>query len=337
MLKVVGLRKRYGEVVALDGVDLTIERGEVLGLLGANGAGKTTLISIIAGLRRPDGGTVYIDGVDAIADVAGARHKLGLAPQELGIYPVLTVRLNLRFFSELARVPKSQIDERVDLTAAALGLTPLLDKRAANLSGGEKRRLHTALAIVHRPPLLLLDEPTVGADVTSRVNLLQLVKQLAHEGSAVCYTTHYLTEIEELDARVAILSRGRILTEGSVTDLASSHDSQSVTFRFAVAAPPAIADHPRARPVGPSAVAIDTDEPSVVLRDLLNSLSAQAIEELVSVEIGRASLESVYLALTGETLPAPPGDPADRPKNAASRARPEVQSAQSEGGADGTA
>jgi ABC-2 type transport system ATP-binding protein len=200
MLEIQGLRKSYGTRLALAGVDLDIGAGEIVGLLGPNGAGKTTLVSILAGLIQPDAGGVLIGSIDAIAHPHQARRLLGLAPQETGIYPTLTCRDNLKFFAELAGLRRRQLESAVDTVAAALQLTELLERRAQYLSGGERRRLHTAIALVNRPPLVLLDEPTTGADVQTRAQLLQLVGELAAEGSAILYSTHYLTEIEQLGA-----------------------------------------------------------------------------------------------------------------------------------------
>ena len=208
MLEITGLRKAYGDHEVLRGVDLEASAGEIVGLLGPNGAGKTTLVSIVAGLRRADAGTVTVDGIDALAHPERAREVLGLAPQELGIYPVLSVERNLRFFAELSGLTGRRLRERVIEVADALDLTKLLGQRASTLSGGQKRRLHTAMALVHEPKVLFLDEPTVGADVRTRNRILQVVRLRAEAGCAVVYTSHYLTEIEDLAATVAVLEAG---------------------------------------------------------------------------------------------------------------------------------
>jgi len=168
-LEVAGLRKSYGVTVALDGVDLVVEPGSIVGLLGRNGAGKTTLVSVIAGLLRADAGTVRVAGIDVVRDARRARACIGLAPQETGVYLPLSVRDNLRFFGGLSDLRGRVLRTRIDDVASALLLEPLLDRRARDLSGGERRRLHTAIALLHRPRLVLLDEPTTGcrrADAT---------------------------------------------------------------------------------------------------------------------------------------------------------------------------
>jgi ABC-2 type transport system ATP-binding protein len=223
MLVAHGVRKRYGDTVALDGVDLVVEGGTILGLLGPNGAGKTSLVSIVAGLRRPDAGTVHVAGIDVARDPQRAQASIGYAPQETGVYPTLTVRDNLRFFAGLTGLRRTDLRERVDEVGAALGLTDLFERRASEISGGERRRLHTAIALVHRPALVLLDEPTTGADVRTRTEILDLVRSLAAAGSAVVYSTHYLHEIEELGATVAFIDRGRIVASGALDDLVSRY------------------------------------------------------------------------------------------------------------------
>jgi ABC-2 type transport system ATP-binding protein len=209
VLEVRGLTKTFGRMVALDGVNLEIQRGEICALLGQNGAGKTTLTSIVAGLRRPDSGNVLVGGIDVVAKPKEASRLIGLVPQEVGVYPTLTVREGMRFFGELADLRGRTLSARIEEVAEALDLTDLLGRTAGRLSGGEKRRVHTAMALVHRPALLLLDEPTAGVDVQTRIRLLNAVRALATDfDTAVCYTTHYLAEVETLRASVAILDDG---------------------------------------------------------------------------------------------------------------------------------
>jgi ABC-2 type transport system ATP-binding protein len=219
VLSIVGLTKAYGDRPVLQGVDLEIAPGEVLALLGPNGAGKTTLASIVAGLRRADGGTVRVSGVDALRHPRRARTLLGFAPQELGIYPSLPARVSLEFVGQLYGLRGRRLTQRIGEVAEALDLADLLERRAGVLSGGQQRRLHTAMALLHRPRVLFLDEPTVGADVQSRQRLLAVVRGLAEDGCAVCYATHYLSEVEELDAVVAVLEDGRILAREPVNRL----------------------------------------------------------------------------------------------------------------------
>lgn len=214
-----GVRKRFGDLVALDGFDLRIAAGEIVGLVGHNGAGKTTFVEVVAGLTRPDAGTVLVDGLDVAARTGSVRRRVGLAPQEIGLYPPLTVRENLRLFAGLAGLRGRRRRAAIAETSAALGLCSVLDRQVGHLSGGQRRRAQAATALVHRPRLLLLDEPTAGADPATRGALLQLVRRCAEEGTAVCYTTHYLPELADLEATIAVAARGRIIARGTQAEL----------------------------------------------------------------------------------------------------------------------
>jgi ABC-2 type transport system ATP-binding protein len=295
-LEVRGVEKSYGTTPALAGVDLTVEPGTIVGLLGPNGAGKSTLVSIVAGLRRPDAGSVHVGGIDVARDPKGAQRLIGLAPQDTGVYLLLSVRDNLRFFGGLAGLRGTVLQERVDEVAASLGLTELLGRLASQVSGGERRRLHAGMALMHHPRLVLLDEPTVGADVRTRQEILELVRRLAREGSAVVYSTHYLTEIEELDARVELVDRGRIVARGALDELIREHGTSALVLTFEHDAP-ATARLDGALVEGAS-VRIQTPDPARTAAELLPRLGADA-EHLLTIEVERPSLESVFLAVTG--------------------------------------
>jgi ABC-2 type transport system ATP-binding protein len=296
MLQVEDLHKAYGPTPALRGVDLTVRAGEILALLGPNGAGKTSLVSIVAGLRRPDRGRVLVGGVDVVRSPQRARQLVGLAPQDTGVYPTLTVLDNLRYFGELAGMRRAEARARAVAVGGALGLDELLGRRAAQLSGGERRRLHTAIALVHRPALVLLDEPTTGADVRTRAQILELVRGVAAAGSSVVYSTHYLHEVEELDPDVAFIDHGRIVAWGTPAELVAAHGSASLELTFDGPVP-AVARLDRAVVDG-AKVRIPAEDPGAVAARLLPQLGAGA-SSLRSVEIVRPSLESVFLAVTG--------------------------------------
>ncbi|WP_460806293.1 ABC transporter ATP-binding protein [Micromonospora zhanjiangensis] len=302
MLEIEGVSKKYGDHEVLIGVDLVVQPGQILGLLGANGAGKTTLVSIAAGLRTADAGRVRIAGVDAVSNPREAQSHMGIAPQELGIYPTLTVADNLGLFARLAGMKGPAVRQRVEQVAELLGLTEKLKKQAVTLSGGQKRRLHTGMAILHRPDVLFLDEPTVGADVQSRAGILAVVRELAQQGSAVVYTTHYMTELEQLDADIAVLQRGRIVASGTIDELVARHSSSKVVLKFDRSAPHladgdwtvdgnTLVSHAAATDLGPSLVGA------------LTSLGPAAAD-LTGVELRRASLENAFVAITGDTIEA---------------------------------
>ena len=295
MLEIRDLRKTYGDRAALRGVDLDVARGEVVGLLGPNGAGKTTLVSIVAGLRSADGGSVRVDGVDALANPARVHRALGLAPQELGIYPVLTVAQNLELFARLADLRGRELRTRVADIADALALAPLLGRRAGTLSGGEKRRLHTAMALVHRPRLVFLDEPTAGADVQTRSAILDVVRGLVAEGCAVVYTSHYLNEVEDLGADVAVLEAGRIVASGPLGALVARYGNPALRLVFDGPAPQDML--PDFTVDGPVAT-LRTADPTAAAAACLTRLNG-AGSRLRSLDVVRPSLEAAYLALTG--------------------------------------
>jgi ABC-2 type transport system ATP-binding protein len=297
VLKVRDVHKSYGPVKALNGVDLDVERGEIVALLGPNGAGKSTLVSVIAGLCQPDRGGVWLNEIDAGAHPDLARRQLGLAPQETGIYPTLSVLDNLRFFGELAGLRKRGLKRRIDEVAAAFSLDDLLDRRARKLSGGEARRLHTAMIVLHRPPLLLLDEVTTGVDVQSRNQLLSLVGSLADQGSAVVYSTHYLHEIEVLGAqRVAILLEGRVVTAGSIPDLIGAFGGSFVELKFEQA-PTGLDLPPGTVVVAKNVLRVPADDsPAITAADLVGRLDRSAAT-LQEIRLLQPSLESVFLSV----------------------------------------
>ena len=224
-LQLTGVVKRYrgNARPALDGVDLDLAAGAVLALLGPNGAGKSTLVSLATGLSRPDGGSVRVLGCDPAARTGATRRLIGVAPQEIGVYPQLTVTTNLRAFGELYGLAPRAARARAAELLEPFALTELADRPAGRLSGGEQRRLHAAIALVNRPRLVIFDEPTAGADPSTREHILQAVRDLAREGTAVVYTTHYLPEVERLDADVALLEHGRVIARGCVAELIACH------------------------------------------------------------------------------------------------------------------
>jgi ABC-2 type transport system ATP-binding protein len=293
MLEIKGLTKAYADKEVLRGVDLEARAGEIVGLLGPNGAGKTTLVSIVAGLRRSNAGSVAVDGIDALAHPERARAVLGLAPQDLGIYPVLSVERNLTFFAELAGLGGKALRDRVLDVADALDLTKIRGQRAGTLSGGQKRRLHTAMALVNEPRVLFLDEPTVGADVRSRNQILEVVRQRAARGCAIVYTSHYLTEIEALGATVAVLEEGQIVARGDLNDLVAQYGSPAVRLTFEGPAPVLAGFE-----IAGSVATLRTSDPAQAAAEILARLNGST-ERLRGVDIVRPSLEAAYLALTG--------------------------------------
>ena len=214
-----GLRKSFGDREAVADVGFEIARGETYGLLGPNGAGKTTTISMLCGLLVPDGGAVSVAGHPMAPEAVAAKAAVGLVPQDVALYEDLTARENLRFFGRLQGLDKGELNRRVDEVLDVVGLAERADDRVGDYSGGMKRRANIAAGLLHRPQLLVLDEPTVGVDPQSRNAILESVEALGAEGLSVLYTTHYMEEAERLCHRVGIIDEGRLVAEGTRRDL----------------------------------------------------------------------------------------------------------------------
>jgi ABC-2 type transport system ATP-binding protein len=275
------VRKSYGALRALDGVSLAVAAGEFFGLLGPNGAGKTTLISVIAGLARADAGRVAVMGADVVADYRRARRMLGVVPQELVFDPFFTVRETLRIQSGYFGIRGN--DAWIDEVMHHLDLTAKADTNMRALSGGMKRRVLVAQALVHKPPVIVLDEPTAGVDVELRQGLWQFVRRLNQEGHTVVLTTHYLEEAELYCSRIAMLKAGRIVALDSTPNLLASFSGSRAT----------------ARVIAQDGSRITLELASFAdLEPQLARLRASGVE-IADIELERPDLEDVFLHLTG--------------------------------------
>jgi ABC-2 type transport system ATP-binding protein len=269
LLVVTDLVKRYGAVQALDGFSLNVAAGEIVGLVGHNGAGKTTFVEIVSGLVRPDSGQVTIDGRPPSA----TRGQVGVAPQHIALYPSVTVREHLELFGRLAGLRPVALRSAIDDLAGILRLSEILDRRAGQLSGGQQRRTQAA------PALLLLDEPTAGADLETRQAMLDVVKQRAGEGAAVVYTTHYLPELTELQATIAVAQNGRVIARGTYEELAKDLPGEvRVTLE------------------DEEEISVSTTTPTATLIELLGRLDQQD-RAVSSVDVRHPSLDDLYRSL----------------------------------------
>ena len=307
MLEATGLKKSFGDIHAVQGVSFHIGSGETYGLLGPNGAGKTTSISMVSGLLQRDGGEVLLDGESMTTTSLGPKQNIGLVPQDLAIYPDLTARENLRFFGHLYSMPKVELTKRIDEVLEVVGLADRADDRSSEYSGGMKRRLNIGIGLLHRPKLLVLDEPTVGVDPQSRNAILESVEHLSSEGMAVLYTTHYMEEAERLCNRVGIIDQGEIKAEGTRRELVELVGQQDRIRITATGVQESALDELRrlngVHSVSPSDGSLEllVADAGAVLPEAMRVLGSQHAG-VSSVSVEEPDLEAVFLHLTGKAL-----------------------------------
>jgi ABC-2 type transport system ATP-binding protein len=305
LLDVIDVHKRYGPIVALDRVSFHVADGEMFGLLGPNGAGKTTLLSIISGLLQATSGAVRFLDPGLPPSDANVRRAIGIVPQELAIYLELSARENLRFFGELYGLRGSELRQRVDEVLTAVGLTERADGRADSFSGGMKRRLNLGIALMHRPRLLLLDEPTVGVDPQSRNHIFEEVRRLNGAGVTVLYTSHYMEEVQALCTRVGIIDRGRLVACETLPNLLRR--VRSVIRCRVVTIPPVLRERVKALPdvrvteSGGTLLELECGDVQAVLPRLLAALN-ESQAELQGLETAEPNLERVFFDLTKTAL-----------------------------------
>jgi ABC-2 type transport system ATP-binding protein len=297
-LEVASLVKRFGQVKAVDGISLELRGGECLGLLGPNGAGKSTLIRSIVGRVIPDAGRVSVFGFPA--NTSEARSALGWVPQELAIYPRLTCKENLAAFGRCHGLSGGKLAESVAWCLDWAALADRAGELAKNLSGGMKRRLNMAAGIIHRPRVVLMDEPTVGVDPQSRNRIFEMIEVLRGAGAAIIYTTHYMEEAERLCDRVAIIDHGRIIAQGGHEELVQSSFAQRSQVLAHFAGDPGVVDSWVEQHAGRllDGAAEFTIEDSTLIAGLLDDAARSGLK-LLDVTLRRPNLESVFLHLTG--------------------------------------
>jgi ABC-2 type transport system ATP-binding protein len=304
MIEVASLRKSYGSLLAVGGVSFEIRRGETFGLLGPNGAGKSTTIHIMAGLLRPDEGRVTINGA-ADPTREEVRRQIGVAPQAIALYEELTAEENLRFFGKLYGLGGARLSERVGWVLDFAGLADRKGDRLKGYSGGMKRRLNLAAALIHDPPVLFLDEPTAGVDPQSRNHIFDNIEKLSKEGRTILYTTHYMEEAQRLCQRVAVMDHGKVLALDSVETLIERYGGRTVVE--AELKDGGTTDQRRqllAAVLGETAfvlddrrLRLDTDRPW----ELVAKLGASGVD-ITTLRVDQPDLETVFLALTGRRL-----------------------------------
>lgn len=219
MIEVRGLRKHFGEIAAVDGIDFTAPNGAVTGLLGPNGAGKTTTLRMMSGLMKPDGGQILVDGIDVVADLAGAQGRMGILPDAQGLYPRLTGREHLRYFGQLQGLSGPALEGRIGELVELLDMGGIADRRSQGFSHGERVKVSLGRALIHDPRTMILDEPTNGLDVQSTRALRGLIRRLREEGRCVLFSSHIMQEVSALCDRIVIIAAGRVAAEGTPEEL----------------------------------------------------------------------------------------------------------------------
>jgi len=308
MLQARGLRKRYGERTALADISFDVRAGEVLGLLGPNGAGKSTTVGIISGLTPADAGSVTINGAVLAGNERAFKRRIGLVPQDLALFEDLPALANIELFGALYDMPHPTLKARAADVLAMVGLADRAGDKPASFSGGMKRRLNIACALVHDPDVLLLDEPTAGVDPQSRNAIFDNLEALKRAGKALIYTTHYMEEAERLADRIVIIDHGRVVASGTQAELMRSLpaaqtlllDIDSVLDPSGLAALQALPGV-RSAVLGAGRLTLALDDLGATAAAVLQTLAAHGCN-VRHISSGRANLEDVFLALTGRQL-----------------------------------
>lgn len=307
IVEVRGLTKRFDDLVAVNDVSFSIEEGEVYGLLGPNGAGKTTTISMVSCLIEPTSGTIAVDGHDAVREPGALKAALGVVPQEIALYPTLTAAENLRFWGSMYGLRGDALKRAVADALELAGLADRAKERVEKYSGGMKRRINIAAGILHKPRVLLMDEPTVGIDPQSRNHILETVKDLNAAGMTVLYTSHYMEEVEYLCDRIAIMDHGVIIAEGTLNELRDVVGGMDVVAVKVAGVTSGVLERVRAIE-GVEGVESVEDALEVLTRSsgsimgrLVTTLESEGAH-VTSVSVTEPNLESVFLHLTGKSL-----------------------------------
>lgn len=301
VLNVQHLKKSYGKKQALQDVTFSVQQGTCFGLLGPNGAGKSTTMKILTGIVEADGGTAYVLGKDTAKEQDAIRRQVGYVPQAITLYEKLSAYDNLVFFGEMYGVRGQELKRRINEVLKLTGLSDRTKDIVSTFSGGMKRRINMAAALLHQPKLLILDEPTVGIDPQSRNHIFEMIRSLKAQEVTIIYSTHYMEEVEALCDHVAIIDQGKVAAEGPLRGLLDRYSSKAV---FAEAdgleSLPAFPDATKTYRKG-SGWVIETDHVMNAMQYVLRTAADQGIE-VKGLEIMRPSLESVFLSLTGTSL-----------------------------------
>lgn len=307
LLEIRDLIKRYNEFLALDHVNFSVAEGEIFGLLGPNGAGKTTTISILSGLTKPNGGDVKFMGKDIIRHEMEVKQEIGVVPQEIALFDDLNAYENLDYFGRLYGLKGKLLKDRIAESLDFVGLADRSKDLPKKFSGGMKRRLNIACAIMHRPKLIIMDEPTVGIDPQSRNHILESIKELNRMGSTIIYTSHYMEEVEAICARIAIVDHGRVIAQGTkaeLTALVATEEKLVIelsTINYTLVEQIKKISSVRDCIVNGNQLEIICKKGEQNVNRLIRMIS-DTESEILSLTVEKPSLEAVFLTLTGRSL-----------------------------------
>lgn len=307
IIEIKDLVKKYGDLVAVDNINLSIEEGEIYGLLGPNGAGKSTLISVISSLLHPTSGNVKMLGKDIKKNSIEIKRHLGLVPQSIAVYKNFTAYENVKLFGQLYGLRGADLNEKVEEALRFVGLEDVKNKKAETYSGGMLRRLNIACAIVHDPKVIIMDEPTVGIDPQSRNHILSSVKKLNKKGTTVIYTTHYMEEAETICSKIAIIDKGKVIVEGSKEELKDMiNDKKSLSVRIDDIYKLDLKEIEGIK--GVSEILVKDNDITINTKKEINNLDIiikavnQSEAKILDLGYKEITLETVFLSLTGRSL-----------------------------------
>ncbi len=306
MLEIKNISKSFGTTKAVDNISLTLEKGAFYGLLGPNGAGKSTTINILSTVLKPDEGAVSINGFDLLKEPQKCKQSIGIVPQEIALYEELSAYDNLMFWGGLYNLSGSALKQNINDTLELMGLSDRKNDKINSYSGGMKRRINIAAALLHRPQLLLMDEPTVGIDPQSRNLIFDVLEKLHGDGMTIIYTTHYMEEAERLCNKIGIIDHGKIIGEGTLDEMRAASSTEDVIKIQAKSLNDGqievVKNHWKdAVKIQGNSIAISEKDKGVSLMEQLSFLNNQEIE-INKVEIIPVNLETIFLNLTGRTL-----------------------------------
>jgi ABC-2 type transport system ATP-binding protein len=301
VLSVKDLGKRFGHKTALENVTFSVDSGSCFGLLGPNGAGKSTTMKVLTGIIDSDHGSVNILGKDAVKQRRLIQQQVGYVPQAITLYDKLSAYENLVFFGEMNGVRGHVLKQRITEVLEQTGLADRAKDEVKTFSGGMKRRINIAVALLHKPKLLILDEPTVGIDPQSRNRIFEIIRSLKYEGVTIIYSTHYMEEVEALCDHIAIIDHGKVITQGSLTELFDRYGQKALYYEAnGITDPPQFNHVTNVYPKNNGWV-IETEHPLETMQDLLYNAQLKSLE-VKALEMMRPTLETVFLSLTGTSL-----------------------------------